>query len=265
MLTSAAIGLALAPGCTVTETTAAPGPPYPTEDSFCQAVAGAVCNANVVTACYGSAAEDLAADQQKCIQAGKSSVCNPGNLNYHPEQAETCLAAYTSAYADAKISQSELDVIAASCLATFYEGNAAGDECKQDSDCNGAAGQRCIKKGTKGSCQVPKPVEAGKNCDAIDAVCPEGLYCGKTQTGSACVDKAPVGFEGCSDEVPCVDEARCDPEDKKCVAKADNNADCTADGECKGGLCSMPTGADKGKCTATITLAQTDSRCDAFR
>ena len=70
---------ALAGGCTVTqETTQVTPDPYPDVATFCAKLATAICNANVVTACYGSDAASLPTDTQSCIDAySQLAVCNP--------------------------------------------------------------------------------------------------------------------------------------------------------------------------------------------
>ena len=68
-------------------TTPTPTYSYPTEQSFCDAVAKAECSAAVVTACYGSDQASLPQDTESCVTA-RSARCNPDKLPYHPEYAE---------------------------------------------------------------------------------------------------------------------------------------------------------------------------------
>lgn len=250
---------ALGGGCTV-ETTEGTEFPFPTEASFCDALAEVQCNDAVVSACYGSDQASLAEDAKSCLSAAsRGESCNPLGLTYHPETAESCLLKQRDAYADAEISSSELKTLTEACIAVFSGGGRNGAECTADTDCNTGAGQRClVKKGEEGKCFKPVVVSAGHKCTAEDALCEDGFFC----DGSNCIAQPEVG-EACEAGQPCVSGAYCAAD--KCEAQVSNGHDCTSATECKGGFCLQDSDGTDGLCASTSKLQLNGANCNPFR
>lgn len=250
-------------GCVIEEETRAqPGPTtqaytYPNTADFCAARAKAECSEAVVTQCRSSSDDSLAADQANCV-AKRSGDCNPERIGYHPELADACVAAYTSAYSDGKIQLTELDAIATSCIGVFSKGGLADAACATDQDCNAGDGLRCMKRVGGGTCQQPIEVGGGLKCDQPNHECASGFYC---DSNLRCTVLAEAG-EACSADIPCAATSLC--VDDVCKAKLVNNEPCTAADECANGFCIKPQGSTSGKCGAVDQLASTSQSCDAF-
>lgn len=260
--TAAAFAVGLpAIACKNIETTPPTGPAYPSESSFCQAVAEAVCNENVVEACYGSSQASLADDTQSCReQYARQPNCNPAGFDYHSAGAEACIAAMKDAYADSKLTAADLTAVADACLPVFSKGGPVGSLCDIDSDCDGALGLRCvIKPGQIGSCQDPETIGPGLSCVGEAQRCEEGFYCG---SDAACIQRPGPG-QGCDDAKPCVEDALCI--DMMCTAKTPNGGACQQDGECLEGFCIKATGSPDGTCAAQLALSPTtQDSCTPF-
>jgi len=258
----AVVGVAsLLAACKSVETTPPTGPAYPTETSFCKALAEAVCNSNVVGACYGSSDASLPDDTTSCReQYARAANCNPGSFDYHSTGAEACIGAMKKAYADAKLTVEDRDAMADACLPVFSRGGPVGSPCDIDSDCDGAATLRCVvKPGQAGSCQEPELIGPGLSCVGPAQLCEEGFYCG---SDAACIER-PAAGQACDDAKPCVEQARCI--DLMCVAKTPNGGACQQDGQCLEGFCIKASGATDGTCAAQLTLSPTtDGSCSAF-
>jgi hypothetical protein len=247
-------------GCGSDDPAQLPPDIYATEQQFCEELGKAICNANVVSACYGSDESSLTEDTAKCVENAANKACNPGNHRYNRPGAETCINQLALEYQDGKISHTELEATHEACLAAFSDGGAVGSDCTIDDDCDGVAGLRCVAKpGQDGTCQ--KPV-VGDDCDADDAVCADGEYCAELVSGGYTCDSY-LGLGA-----TCSETALCDPEEALCVtdvmmmstceAKTDNGQACTEATQCKGGFCVRPIGAMDGTCAATLTLSPTD-------
>jgi hypothetical protein len=249
-----------ASACTIVDDTDPAADPYATESAFCQALAAAACNADVVTACYLSTDEQVAEDTKKCVTArSETSRCNPLGLNYDSAGAAACIAAVKVAYGDAKLTADEVAASSQACLAVFSVGGEVGTSCEADVDCDGAAGLQCVVKAGKGSCQTPEEVGPGLKCAADNAVCEVGFYCGSDE---ACVER-PGPAEACAADKPCVETALCI--DDVCAAKTANGASCTTDGECAGGFCVMAKDQTTGTCGSQLILSSTTANsCEPF-
>lgn len=261
---SAVVSLSVACG---SDEPAAPQPdPLATEADYCDALAVALCNAQVVGGCYLSDAASLEADTKKCVAAlSASGTCNPDGLPYERDGAEACIALLAATFADAIISKGELsesqaEAAAVACAGVFSAGGAQGSACAEDVDCDFDGGLRCVERpGAKGTCQVPEGVGPAESCAAENQHCDEGFYCGQDD---ACVKEKEVG-QDCSEFKPCIEDARC--EQGACIAKKANGEDCGAADECTGGFCVAASGATKGVCGAQLVLAPTTGdSCDPF-
>src|SRR5262245_715794 len=70
---------AFATGCVGDDDPVVPGPKYPSEATFCQALAEAVCSAKVVEGCYGA---NNTANMTSCRDAFRAEGCNPNHYGY---------------------------------------------------------------------------------------------------------------------------------------------------------------------------------------
>jgi hypothetical protein len=265
----------VAAGCVSKETTAIPGPKYPTADSYCKALAEAVCAQTVVEACFLSSSSTLADDTATCVaNYQQGGNCNPAGHGYDVAAAETCIARIASVYADAKVNLDELakypDLVYTAegrvvCISAFNAAAGQDAACSSDQDCDVGQGLACVTKGAEtGSCQTPEIVAAAEVCSGPTQVCDEAedLYCGsdnqcirKPDVGGACSLVAPF--------VPCRDNALCVMD--ICTPKAANADPCTDNEQCEGGFCVRPTGSTNGTCGAQLVLAPTTAMsCEPF-
>ncbi len=250
-----------AAACSSEESTTPAPDPLKTVEGYCGALAAAVCNADVVGACYLSDASSLEADTTSCIAAmARPASCNPGGYDYDRAGAEACIAAARKTFADAKVTKEELAELGGACLVVFSKGGAQGTPCTSDTDCDGGEGLRCVgKPAASKTCQEPELVGPAGSCEADNQVCEPGLYCG---ADDACVKLKEVG-QDCGEEKPCVDAALCTA--GQCVAKKGNGEACSGDGECTGGFCVTASGASAGVCGSQLVLAPTTGdSCDSF-
>lgn len=265
---------ALLTACTVsTETSSPNGSPYkyPTEASFCTALAEAECASAVVEACYGQTSEE---NTEKCVAARSAEdVCRsiPGlegadysGVSYDPASADACVAQRVSIYADAKLTREEVDAIAPACVAVFSKGQGKGGTCTTGIDCDTKAGLSCVLKAgeAEGECQESVEVGPGGDCSAADAVCEAGQFC---NADGFCF----VGYgEGkpCGADKPCQADLLCQPNEAGpvCIAKTADGEACSADAECTGSFCNRAAGATMGVCTSALTLTQIGESCEAF-
>lgn len=253
-------GAFAAAGCSNDEQTTPPIDPLANETGFCQALAEAVCNATLVTECYGSVGSTLTEDTQNCQVAARTNFCNPDNLVYRNINAQLCIDTYRGAYADAAIQLTELEAIADACHATLSGNAKQGDACETTTDCNGSAGLECLAKpGGTGSCQTPEVVMPGTDCAGAAQTCTEGFYC--SVEAEACIQEQEVG-DACSETEPCDKESRCVSE--SCVARQSNGQDCMVADECSGGFCDIASGETQGTCKAAQPINSTNGTCDAF-
>jgi len=235
--------------------------PYPDQGSFCKALAEAVCNSTVVSACYG-ATDDLSEETTSCVTAYRNpEVCNPYGYSYRAEGAEACISALTSLYSDGKLTSDEMDSANDACLAVYSAGGAVGTACEADHVCDAASGLRCVTKpGATGSCQQPEEVLAGGNCAGDNQVCEAGYYC--NQDANLCGIQ-PTVAEACSDTMPCDATSLCEGE--ICIAKTGNGETCSVGSQCAGGLCDKTAGADTGSCVEVLSLYTNSEACTAFK
>ena len=246
------------------ESTTTPSFKYPTEESFCQAVAEAECSSGVVTACYGSDAASLPEDTTSCVAARKAG-CNPGFLPYHPEGAEGCVTARASALSDAVWSHDDIAAVEAACLPVFSKRQTEGAVCAASTDCDASAGLLCLVKlgSLEGICGAPTVISAGESCAGPTEVCDVGFYCDPKV--SHCLAN-PKENDVCSDAAPCAADFYCtNPDTGTCAAKTKNGLDCAEDAVCAGGFCVGATANLSGKCSSTQPLQINATSCDTYR
>jgi hypothetical protein len=249
-------------GCGGDEGSGSAGFKYPTEFDFYRAVAAAQCSADIVTRCYGSDDASLKENTTSCLDVRDAyAVSNPDKREYHPEDAELCVKAYTDAYKDAVLSPTELDTIAASCLTVLHDGGVDGEDCTQDAECDASAGYRCVLKPEGGTCQKPVPVSRGDRCKEAAEQCEAGYQC----TGGSCIALSGEG-EACSDTVLCDEGYSCvGKAQPTCEAQKGNGSSCSRDSDCKGGFCLKGKSDTEGTCASSDRFDFTSATCASFR
>ncbi len=269
------LSLAAGLGCGVsTDSTPAQGSlyTYPTEASFCTALAEAECAATVVEACYG---DSSAENTNQCVSArSEARTCRtiPGyegadmaGAQYDPASADACVQNRKQIYADAKLTRDELDSAGKACVAVFSRSLGLGAPCETDIDCDTKSALSCILKAgqSEGTCAVPEVVAPGADCSGDDQVCDEGQFCGAE---GFCFAGYGEGKE-CAADKPCQADFLCTPDEggsSLCVAKVGAGGDCSEDAQCEGTFCNKAAGSDMGVCTSTLTLTQIGQSCEAF-
>jgi hypothetical protein len=271
---------ALAIGCTVkSETEPQPGPTfkYPTEASFCEAIAQAECSSALVDACYGGSDDATnATNTDSCVAIRSASeVCRSlpgyagadlGGVRYNPEVAVACVESRRQIFADAELRRQELEDNEVACRGVFSKARAAGASCEADVDCDTLNGLSCIVKAGEidGACGEPAIVGGGLDCTGDDAVCADGFYC--DGDSGACLGVATAGKD-CGASKPCDEGLSCaGPSDGAvCVEKLADGSDCKVDDECAGTFCDKPISTDDGVCSSSLELNKFAASCDAFR
>lgn len=262
------------------ETNAGPQFKYPSEASFCEALAKAECNAKVVEACY-SANDDT--NKASCISARQdfaqcrasvTGVENPPVTHYNPAAAESCISKHASIYGDAKVDRLELKAANDACIKVFAGSGTAGSGCSVDVDCDTTKNLLCVMKAgtTEGTCAVPTEVALGDDCSDAAAQCEDDQFCGAAASGDICQKKVPEG-KTCSAEVPCTDDSKCDAIDMMtgegtCAAKIADTQPCVTDSECAGSFCDKDPNAaagDMGICAHAFILSFKSGNCDGFK
>lgn len=238
------------------------GPDYTILSNFCVALAEADCSQAIVEACYGSTDETIDADTTSCINArSELQNCDPGNLPYHADFADGCLAAHQQVYAQATLQESDFQALAQACLPVFNNGGEMGAPCTGDVDCDVGNGLACVvHQGPTGTCQIPITVEGGESCAGPTAQCDTGFYCDST---AHCVSD-PFNGQACSMDIPCGTGLRC--EQMACESQLPDGSACETDTDCVGGFCLATAGTTgAGICSATYTFSITSTSCAAFR
>ena len=236
-----------------------PPPKYPDGPSFCNGMAAAECNANVIQACLASSKDLCVATRQaNCTDEYITPALNLGHT-YDSKQAETCVTEVGNAYSDAKITAAEYSAIAEACDLVFSGSGAKASLCTNNSDCKQSDGLRCVVHGitasdagaAEGSCQLPVSVSAGNPCSSIDAECTDGFHC----DGAHCVADETAGAN-CSVADPCASGLQCSAAGK-CTSKLADGTTCALDSECEHGICV----AVVNLCGSVDTLAPNEPFC----
>jgi len=228
-----------------------------TPDEFCERVAEAACNTEVVQACQ-------AADVSAC-RASQVAFCL-GQLpasGFSGETAEACLEAVEAAYADADLDGVELGTVArfeAPCDRLVRGPSAEGEACSVRRDCDAPAGFECVLQGGQatGTCQRPVATGPGEDCSAIGAVCSEGFYC----DGSHCIAGESVG-ETCLTHEQCGVSGYCGLL-SECEPRLPVRSPCGFDEQCASGLC-YQLSATEQVCTDRVRLSLSEPLCDDLR
>jgi hypothetical protein len=226
-----------------------------TREEFCRDWAAAAWSEETVSACQAESAEEC-----RHAQEGFCRDLVP-EKGFSDAFGDVCIDAVSAAYEDADLEDDELGTVlklAEPCDKLIAGPKARGESCSSNSDCDAPAGYVCVKKSDdeKGSCEIPEPAEAGRDCSAAQKTCPSGFYC----DGKNCVESKDVGDE-CTIQEECGETGYC--HSGKCAARVAVNAKCTEDYECSSGICYEFEG-DK-TCTDRIRLARAEPICEDLR
>ncbi|HVY44341.1 MAG TPA: hypothetical protein VHB21_00620 [Minicystis sp.] len=256
---------ALAGACSNTETVAT-GNPLDKESGFCDALVQNECSSALVTSCYDLSSTDtsnLDADTTRCQDAASAAdICNPGHLPYHAEQAQAALDTIAMIYSDGVLSKDELPTLADAMATVFNNGGAEGSKCNVVTDCDATNGLSCIQHAGKGYCGHPVLVAAGESCEKVNAACDTGYYC---DAGLHCVARQDL-HQTCASSDECSEGLKCSPTSGKCVALAQDGADCSLPADCANGFCLKKSAEDKlGFCASQDKFDPFSSSCDVYR
>ena len=228
--------------------------PYPDATSFCSGRAKAECGSEVIKA-------RAIVDSSHCI-ASRRAACvaaTPVGMTYNPARAENCIDAVSAAFGDARLTAQENRTTADVCALVFDGPGSTGATCQGDVDCRVSDGLRCVLAGgsASGTCQVPERVQGGGLCTTAKQLCVDGFHCGTTMH---CDINSQVG-EPCNDtSLPCVPTALCGA-NGVCVAKLQDGARCTRDGECMHDICARGSNSPEGLCVTQMNLAPNEPFC----
>jgi|SoiMethySBSTD1v2_1073268.scaffolds.fasta_scaffold04190_15 hypothetical protein len=219
---------------------------------FCAEWGKRACNANVLEAC-ASKLEDCQEKQALfCL-----SILPP---NYARKNADACLAAVSTAYADAKLDAKEYATVidlAAPCDKLIEGPGEAGAACRETFECNTLEDLICVAlPGEPGTCQVPVTQGGGRSCVEAFQVCESDFYC----NGSNCVERRAAG-QPCSAQDPCMEDSTCaGPEGSAvCTPKKPDREPCTSNDECASKICGLSVTG--GRCAPQILLDVADPLC----
>ena len=199
---------------------------------------------------------------ESCHEAQEGFCLELVPQNFSDAHGDECLGAVAAAYADADLRGEELAsvlVLGGSCESLIVGPKAEGESCSTARDCDLSAGFDCVMKAdsAQGRCELPEPVGAGRDCSAAQKTCMAGFYC----DGEHCVEGKDEG-DACTIHEECGDTAFCNA-DGECEARLTVDSPCSADFECKTGICYEFEGEDI--CTDRIILARSEPLCDELR
>ena len=178
----------------------------------------------------------------KCTQTDgtcdRGTACCPGTCT--AIQLAALGASCASADCASDLYCSGVDMTCKALVATLGAACEGYDGCADPMYCKIPSG------GSTGVCA--DAASSGGACDSTtDELCADGRqYCDSTTM--LCTNAVPVGA-ACSDTIPCVDDANCDPTSSKCVAvptigepcSTTNGLACLGDLQCVNSVCTVPT------------------------
>ncbi|HKU44989.1 MAG TPA: hypothetical protein VJR89_42810 [Polyangiales bacterium] len=226
-----------------------------TREQFCQDWATAACSDETVSACQASDASDCRQRQEDFC---RDLVPSKG---FSDEKGDACIDAVEAAYEDGDLKGDELATVlrlGPPCDMLIAGDKDRGESCDEDAECDTPAGYACVRKSDseKGSCEIPEPVEAGRDCSAPQKTCPVGFFC----NGDNCVEARDVG-DACTIPEECGEAGFCDG--GKCANRIKVNDACESDAECDSGICYAYDG--EKTCTDRIRLARSEPVCEDLK
>lgn len=238
-----------------------------TLETYCDARANAECSAQVVTRCGAGGAD-------ACVRTrtDRCTLTAPQGVVLRPTKVDVCVKAVTDAYADAKLTTTELGTVRTACDAIWSGRGQIQDKCASDFDCDTNAGLSCILpiaqpgQTVEGRCLRPHVVLAGEACASPADVCEPDAYCDQPTT--TCAMKKTEG-QSCNPwSAPCAATLECPgggPFGSGCRAKKPAGESCGTDGECADGMCVKGVKQSEGTCAKELVMSPLDSVCAAFK
>jgi hypothetical protein len=220
---------------------------------FCQSFSQRQCS-NVASACLLPEADCLAARQAACAAGaqGEEDLQRP----FDPANADACLSRVSAVFGLLKqnlaIDARSFRSIDTACERVFHGNAAANDICGFNADCSGTLA--C----DKGRCGSLRQVEPSAGCANIGETCRQGYYCGGASGVLMCTARPGLGA-ACSEEVPCVENLRCN--NGTCADRLVTGFACQDDGECASGFCE-PFAL---KCGTDVRFAEGNLACQAYQ
>lgn len=232
-------------------------PAEKTREQFCLDWAKAACSAETVSVCQASNAEACRVAQREVCEALVPTV------GFSGKHADACIAAVSSAYADADLTAAEAKTVmrlGKPCDQLLRGPRSAGQTCSSNLDCNSPDGFDCIIKGSSldGTCQTPIVKQPGLSCAAAQEVCTDGFYCNETN----CVE-GKAASEPCENAVECGAQGFCSAS-SECAARLAVSSPCTDDSECASDLC-YQLGGSTAECLDRLRLSPSEPACDTLR
>lgn len=253
--------MCLAAGCSGGKAGPGSHDPYADVGAFCEQWGKAACNKTVVTNCS-------AADADKCVASQKEyclTLVSPSG--YSSKYAKECIQAVHDAYADAKLTADEYQVVTslgAPCDQLEKGPGGEGASCQDDSGCNTLEGLHCITRpgDSSGTCYKPKVVQGGYQCDQPQQTCVTDFFCEQ----GVCVHGQTSG-QPCSSDKPCVTTAQCTgvAGSQTCQDKGATSDSCSQDSDCQSNICAIAKGSAQGVCVNNIILGPTEPLCTHLR
>jgi hypothetical protein len=222
--------------------------PLAKASGFCDAWAEKACNTDVVDSCSQKPNRDSCLESQAAFCRTKVKASK-----YNKDGARECLKAVEKAYADAKITAEEYQVVHNLDIPCDQVKGASGVFCKDDEDCDDPDSQFCQPR--EGSSLGVCVINGGFSCKDAELSCAQNFYC----NGEDCVSLKNSGGE-CADSSQCKPEYECvvpeDAETGECKLRLDVGDECEKDADCQTHLCW------DGECANRIILSDGDALCE---
>jgi hypothetical protein len=223
-----------------------------THEEFCRDWAAAACTSEVVDVCQAEGPEE-------CRQTQEDFCRDLVPEDFSDHEGDACIDAVSAAYEDGELRGDELATVlklGPPCDRLIVGPKSEGQSCSERTDCDLSTGFECVRKAglEDGTCQLAELIEAGRDCEAVQATCETGFYC----DGENCVEAKDAG-DVCMIQEECGEEGYCSAEGE-CVARGGTGTPCTADLQCSEGICYEFEGEQT--CTDRIVLSRAEPLCD---
>jgi hypothetical protein len=220
---------------------------------FCQSFSQRQCT-NVARACLLPEADCLAVRQEACAAWAQDE--QDLQRTFDPANTDACLSRVSAVFGlieqNLAIDASNFRSIDTACERVFHGNARANEVCLVDADCSGTL--NC----DKGRCGSLRQVDPNAGCANTGEHCTKGYYCGGSSGVLLCTARPGLGAV-CSEEVPCIENLRCD--NGICADRLAIGFACQDDGECASGFCE-PFAL---KCGADVRFAPGTPACQAYQ
>ena len=217
---------------------------------FCSQKADKECQ--VTTKCVTTAADCKTQRVAACMEFAQTADTDV--RDFRPENVQACIDKTNSVYAKSTITPTGMADLDDTCNYVFQgkvEKLAACTtkyDCKDRIICDKGLCAEKVTKGTDALCADP------------GAVCSKGQYCAMSGAVLKCINKAAL-MADCSDEVPCVEEARCS--NAKCAPFVMAGQACASNADCPTTAPYCDPYAGK-KCDPGLAFAAGSPSCNAY-